>query len=299
MDCNNFGIVAFFSYKSLNLQTFFMRYILYITLLFSMFGCSKYQSLLKNGTPAEKLEAAKKYYNNNDFVRAQPLLEELLTLYYGKAEREDVLYYYAYSHYGLSEFLLAGYYFKSFADTYTNSPKREETAYMAAVCEYHKSMPIELDQSTTKAAITSMQAFINKYPNSSYIADCNVKIDELRSRILTKAYSSAKLYYHLGEYKSAIVSLTNALDDYPDMIHRDELTYLIVESSFEYAKNSVAAKQEERYSEVMTHVKSYLTEFSSDSKYGKEVLRLKEKATIEIANLPETTSTLKNNNNEQ
>ena len=41
-------------------------------------------------------------------------------------------------------------------------------------------------------------------------------------------YESAKLYHSLGYYKSAIVSCTNALDDYPDMINRLELSFLIV-----------------------------------------------------------------------
>ena len=42
----------------------------------------------------DKLEAAKKYYQSEDYVRALPLFEELLGLYYGKPEREEVYYLY-------------------------------------------------------------------------------------------------------------------------------------------------------------------------------------------------------------
>lgn len=258
-----------------------MRAIAYIFILFLAFGCSNYQQVVKKGTPEEKLEAAKKYYNDKDYIRAQPLLEELLGLYYGKAIKEEIYFYLCYSHYGLGEFLLAGYHFNNFAQTYQLSPKREEASYMGAVCNYHKSMPKELDQTPTKNAINSLQAFINKFPNSEFVSDCNTKIDELRERLLEKEYTNAKLYYDLGQYKSAIVACNNALDDYPDMINRDELTYLIVDANYQYAKNSIAKKQKERYNETLVAVNNYTKEFSKGV-YIKEVTKIKEKTELEL-----------------
>ena len=236
-----------------------MRALLYTILAFSIIGCTNYQKVIKKGTREQKLETAKKLYNKKDYLRAQPLFEELLGLYYGQQEREDIYFFYAYSHYGVGEYLLAGYHFRNFTQTYALSPKREEAAYMTAVCEFQKSMPYELDQTATRASINSLQSFINQYPNSTYVSDCNSKIDELRSRILRKVYNSAKLYYELGHYKSAIVACTNALDDYPDMINRDELTYLIAESSYLYAKNSIKKMQEERYENTLNAISAFFS----------------------------------------
>jgi outer membrane protein assembly factor BamD len=71
-----------------------MRKILSILIVITLASCSKYQKLMKDGTPQEKLDAAKKYYGDKDYLRAQPLLEELLGLYNGRKEREEIYYLY-------------------------------------------------------------------------------------------------------------------------------------------------------------------------------------------------------------
>jgi outer membrane protein assembly factor BamD len=267
-----------------------VRVFLYIFTVIILAGCSNYQKVLKNGTPQEKLEAAKKYYNNKEYFKAQPLFEELLGLYYGRTEREEIYFYFAYTHYGLGEYLLAGYHFKYFTQTYGLSPKREEAAYMHAICEFQKSMAPELDQTPTKDAITSLQAFINQYPNSKYVEECNTKIDELRGRILIKIYNNAKLYYNTSQYKSAIVACTNALDDYPDMINREELGYLIVDASYSYAKNSITKMQEERYEKTITAIKTFYKEYNSEKLFEEEVKKLEEKTNKDLKELRDNTA---------
>ncbi len=274
--------------KKRNFAGIFVRVFLYILTVITLASCSNYQKVLKNGTPQEKLQAAKKYYNNQEYLKAQPLFEELLGLYYGRAEREEIYFYFAYTHYALGEYLLASYHFKYFAQTYALSPKREEAAYMHVVCEFQKSMAPELDQTPTKEAINSLQAFINQYPNSKYVEDCNAKIDELRNRILLKVYNSAKLYYHLGQYKSAIVACTNALDDYPDMINREELGFIIVESAYNYAKNSVKKMQKERYNETLSLINTFFKEYKTEGNYVEDVNKIKQKTTEDLKELQES-----------
>ena len=259
----------------------FVKGIYAIIFLGLLGACSGYQKLLKNGTPQEKLEGAKEYYNKEDYLRAQPLFEELVSLYYGRPEREEIYYYLAYCHYGMSEYLLAGYHFSNYANTYTLSPKREEATYMAAICEYHRSLAPELEQTSTKKAITNLQAFINQYPNSKYVSEANSRIDELRQRILVKAYSNAKLYYDLGYYQSAIVACKNAVEDYPDIINREELLYLVVAAHYEYAKNSISTKQAERYKDTQTSANEFLKEYPK-GEYTERVKTILNKSTKEL-----------------
>jgi outer membrane protein assembly factor BamD len=272
-----------------------MRYLTYILILITAASCSNYQKVLKKGTAQEKFDAAKKYYGKKDYLRAQPLLEELLGLYYGRKEREEVYYLYAYSYYGTEEYLLAGYHFNNFVQTYALSPKKEEASYMSAVCQFKKAMPFELDQTPTNNAINSLQVFINQYPNSEYVGDCNKKIDQLRARVLNKVYESAKLYYNLGYYQSAIVSCTNAIEDYPDMINRSELSYLIVDASYLYAKNSIDSKQEERYTVTLDKIKDFNKEFGISKEYQKDIRRISEKVEQELTLLKK----IKKNYNER
>ena len=71
---------------------------------------------------------AKKYYDEKSILRRFLFLDELNTLYRGTSKAEEVYYYLAYTHYGLSENLVAGYHFRNFALTFPNSKHAEEMA---------------------------------------------------------------------------------------------------------------------------------------------------------------------------
>jgi outer membrane protein assembly factor BamD len=267
------------------LQAFLLRSIFYISAILLVSSCSNYQKIVKDGTPQEKLDAARKYYKEKDYLRAQPLLEELLGLYYGRAEREEIYYLFAYSYFGNNDFLLAGYHFNNFAETYTLSDKKEEAEYMTAVCKFKKAMPQELDKTPTEDAIKDLQTFINEYPNSSYVADCNDKIDLLRERILMKVYLNAKLYYDLGYYKSAMVACQNAIDDYPDINNRTELSFLVADAAYLYAKNSVQKKQQERYQEALKKLEEFEKEFGNSNDFSNSIEKIRKKTLAELAQI--------------
>jgi outer membrane protein assembly factor BamD len=156
---------------------------------------------------------------------------------------------------------------------------------MTAVCKFKKAMPQELDKTPTEDAIKDLQTFINEYPNSSYVADCNDKIDLLRERILMKVYLNAKLYYDLGYYKSAIVACQNAIDDYPDINNRTELSFLAADAAYLYAKNSVQKKQQERYQEALKKLEEFEKEFGNSNGFSNSIEKIKKKTLAELAQI--------------
>lgn len=258
--------------------------ILTFFLLFFGVGC-KYNKILKNGTPDEKLTSAKKYYNKGDYNRALPLLDDLLGSFRKKPEAEDIYYYYAYTHYGLGDFLMASYNFRNFTDNYPRSKYTEECAFMAVKCEYHQTLPYYLDQTNTKKAIDKIQIFINKYPTSKYVADGNLLIDELRGKLHKKAYSNAMLYYKMENYKSAIVAFKNAVADYPDIPQKEEVEFLVVKSAYLYAKQSFQSTQLERYYITVEEGEAFLENTISNQEYKKDVMEMIENANKEITRL--------------
>jgi len=227
---------------------------IFIIILLSVSACTEYSKALKEKDKLAKLNYAKKYYNRKDYVRAQPLLEDLMSEYLGREENEMVHLYVAYTQYGLRNYLLAAHYFESFAQTYPLSDSAVKAKFMNAYCYYHKALPSNLDQTNTKSAIDKFQIFINQNPTSKLVSKSNEIMDELRAQILDKAYENAKQYYKIRRYKSAIVAIENALADFPDIPKRDELYYLKVKSSFEFAKNSISETQLSRYRQVKQHI---------------------------------------------
>lgn len=238
-----------------------MRKTLAIFLLALLLGCSDYQKLLKSSDFEAKYNKAVELYENEDYFKAQQLLEELLTIYKGSARGEEVYFYYSYCYYGQKNFLMAGYHFRNFTKTYPTSKHTEECEFLTAYCFYLESPEPSLDQTNTLRAIEAMQVFINKYPESEKIEQCNELIDKLRDKLEIKSFNAAKMYYTMGDYKSAIVALKNSLKDYPDTQFREELLFLIVKSNFLLAENSVEAKKKQRYQDTINEYYTLLDEY--------------------------------------
>ena len=132
----------------------------------------------------------------------------------------------------------------------------------APIAYYLESPRSSLDQENTYKAIDALQLFINFYPKSERVADASKYIADLRSKLETKAFENAKLYYDLGgydisNYKSAVIALKNAQIDFPDIKYAEEMDLLIVKSQYSYAKNSIELRQEDRYNEAITYADEF------------------------------------------
>ena len=262
-----------------------MKKTLYIFFLVTFLAsCSKYQQVLKNPDLDYKFEMAKKYYDEEEFYKALPLFDELNTLYRGTAKAEEVYFYLAYTHYGLSENLVAAYHFRNFAITYPNSDKAEEVSFMNAYCYYLESPSYSLDVSNTVKAINELQYFVDVYPTSERLAECNQLIDQLRQKLEKKSFKLAKLYFDTDNYKSAIVSLKNVLMDFPDTDFSEEIYFLILESNHLYANKSVNSKKKERCNDTISAYHQFVDKFPN-SKRLKEAENIYNNATKQLEKL--------------
>ncbi len=241
--------------------------------VFFVTGCSEFQKVLKSSDYNLKYEKALEYYNNEDYYRAQSLLEEIVPIFKGTDKAEKVYYMYAYCLYNQGEHILAGYHFKNFARTYPNSKHVEECEYMSAYCQYLNSPEPSLDQTYTRKAINALQLFMNKYPNSDKIEECNKLVDELHSKLETKAFNSAMLYYKIGDYQAAITTFKNVLIKFPDTHYREEILFYILKSSYLYAQNSIEKRKKERYKSAITEYYALIDEFAK-TKYIKQAEKI-------------------------
>ncbi|HAP70808.1 MAG TPA: outer membrane protein assembly factor BamD [Flavobacteriales bacterium] len=259
--------------------------ILSIMLVFA--GCSKYQRILKSNDFEKKFEMAKAYYDNGKYQKAFPLFEELITVFRGTSKAEDVYYYYAYSNYKLGDFMLAGYHFDNFVRTFPRSDRAEDAQFMNAKCYFLDSSEPSLDQASTTKAIYELQLFINKYPESPKVDECNDLMDRLRFKLETKAYNGAKLYYRLGEYKAAIFALRNTLAEFPDTRHREEISFMIVRSSYLLADNSIEEKKIERFEQALRECDDFIERHprSPDVENAKSIKEDSKKELEKIKNL--------------
>ncbi len=236
----------------------------------TLVSCSGYKKIQKTASPTEKYKAAVAYYQKNDYHRAQQLLDELLIYYRGNDTSEKINYYYAYCFYGQADYIQAGYYFLKFTDMFPTSQYAEECLYMSAYCQYMFSPKYSLDQTMSLDAVRQLQYFIDRYPNSTRIEDCNKLIDEIRKKLETKSYEIARLYYKTENFQAATVSFKNLLKEFPDTKYREEAYFYIVKSSYQFALQSVERKKRERLNMAVDAYNAFMAIFP-ESAYQKDL----------------------------
>jgi outer membrane protein assembly factor BamD len=263
--------------------------LLFTVIALSIAGCkSRFEKIRQSNDVAKKYQEAIRLYNTKNYSKALILFEDLSQKYRGRAEAEDLNYYYAYTLYRLGDYTTARFQFKNFADIYPTSKNAEECRYMYAYCFYLDSPKSTLEQENTYKALDAMQLFINLYPKSDRVPQATKYITDLRGKLEDKAYSNARLYFDLGGYdityyKAAVVALKNAQIDYPDIKYAEEMDMLIVKSQFLYAKNSYETHQEERFTEAIGYANEF-AEAHTESKFTKEVQELKKDSEAGIKN---------------
>jgi outer membrane protein assembly factor BamD len=231
---------------------------------------SEFEKIRASGDTNRIYQRALAYYDNEEYQKAQTLFELVVSSFRGQQEAEDIYFKYAYTYYYLGQYILASYYFNNFSNTYSTSEYREEADFMAAHSNYQMSPTFRLDQTETQQAIEGFQLFVNTFPNSERVGQCNRLIDEMRLKLEIKAYEGAKLYYDLREYQAAIQSFENVLKDFPDTDNAQEIRFMVVKSAYLLAKNSFVEKQKERYEETLEKGTAFISRYP-ESRFAKEV----------------------------
>jgi len=242
------------------------RYLFLAILPLILIACSDYNRALKTGDRNYKLKYADEYFEKDDYMKALPLYEECIPLFRGLTQSEHVYYRYAYCHYGIEDYYLASYYFRTFAKTYPTGQYAEEASFLSALCHYKNSPRWSLDQTDTKRAIDEMQIFMNRYPHSPKKDTCNVLIDELRYKLEVKQYKTAVQYYKTRKYRAAVIALENVLREYPNSEYREDIMYYQLKANFDLATHSVEHKKKERLKNTIGSYHKFVDRYASSKK---------------------------------
>lgn len=247
--------------------------------LLTLGACTHYERLLNGGDYALKYSTALDLYKKQSYNKASKLFDQVSGVYRGTSKGDSAAYLLAMSHFQMKDYQLGGYNFEQFYQNFPYSSFSEEAQYMAAYCTYLQSPREELDQDMTAKAIESLKAFVSRYPGSDRSLKCIDMVEDLQDRLVQKSYLSAKLYFDMGEYKAAIVALTNSLAEYPETKHRQEVMFMILEAKYNLAYYSVPEKQMERYQDTVDEYFSFTSEFPQGSQ-RKEADKMYEAARV-------------------
>lgn len=261
------------------------RIIVVFIVILGLSSCtSKFQKVLKNKDTDYKLKMAEQYYNEKKYSNAQQLFESVINFVKGTPRYEEMYLMYANSYYFDKDYDNSENLFKTFIEYFPNSPKREDVEFMRAKTYYLRSPKAELDQTTTYKAISLMQSFIDAYPTSAKVKDATEVIDACRSKLESKDFKTATLYFDLAQYRAAAISYGLLSDAFPDSKNADKYKLLTLKSYYLFAENSFVDKQKERFDKVIEEYNDFVDRFS-DSPLLPEAKKLKLKTDNILKNI--------------
>jgi len=234
-------------------------------------GCkSEFEQVRTSGDPDRIYTKAMEYYDQEDYSKAISLMEIILSSYRGTSKGEDLYFKYAQANYSQGLYISAANLFETFSTSFPTSDKREEADFMAAYSYYLLSPNFRLDQDYTIRAIDAMQLFVNTFPNSDRVEQCNTLIDDMRKKLEVKRLAEAKLYNDLQQYEAAVQVMENLLRDFPESQNAEEIRHMIVQAQYNLASNSVYEKQKERFTKTNEMAQAFIQRYPN-SNYRKEV----------------------------
>jgi outer membrane protein assembly factor BamD len=251
-------------------------------LLFALIITScKFQHLAKSDDAEKKYAAAVEYYNKKDYSHALQLFDQLMTSLRATDKAQKIYFFYSYCYYGQKDFTMASYYFKRYVTNFPNTPEAEECAFMSAYCNFMNSPEYSLDQTSTHEALKEFQLFVNTYPTSKRVPECNDLMDKLRFKLEYKDYKISKMYYRMDDFSAAIRSYNNIIKEYPDTPHKEEILYLVMKSYYNYAEHSIEEKKKERFLRAIIAFNDLQQQFPQ-SRFLPDARTMKEKSQKEI-----------------
>lgn len=247
-----------------------------------LLSCNKqYDLAMKSADKDFIMKVANEKYEKKKWTDALALYERLTNLVAGTDDAPEVVYKSAYANYYDKNYKLAAHQFKNFSVTFVNDPRKEEAAYMSALCFYEGSMDYNLDQSNTTSAINELQEFLNNYPNSEKAKNINELIDELNYKLEFKAYENARQYYKMADYKAAAIAFENVLNDFPATKLKSKIFNYILKSKAELAINSIYDLKKERLDNAIAFTKQTEREFPN-SDNAKDAVETRAKLEKEV-----------------
>lgn len=252
-----------------------------ILIITGLSSCSRYQKLLKSNDYEEKYAMAIQFFETEKYSKTLQLLDQITPIYRGTDKAQKIEFMYAMCHYGQRDYILASYYFKRFYQSYPKTEKAEEALFMSAYSNYLDSPRSSLDQATTVDAIQEMKLFISRFPNSSRQAEARELIQQLESRLELKAFNMAKLYFKMNDFKASIASFIAFIKQYQQSIYHEEAMFYVLKANYEFAINSIAMRQDERFTETSEAFVDFVSQFP-ESSFLKEAERMNAVATSYI-----------------
>tara|TARA_B100000686_G_scaffold353260_1_gene458173 strand:- start:13743 stop:14624 length:882 start_codon:yes stop_codon:yes gene_type:complete len=208
----------------MNIVPYFLKIIIIFIFLFIL-SCSN-----KNNEEIEYVErevddiynSAVDFMNDGKFISAGKEFDEVERQhpYSIWATRAQIMS--AYVKYKVQEYDIAIGAAQRYIDLHPGADDVDYAYYLIALCFYERINDVKRDQTYTEWALKSFKNLNNRFPNSKYSRDANLKLDLIYDHLAGKEMDVGRTYLKLNNYISAINRFKKVVDSYSKTSHIPE-----------------------------------------------------------------------------
>jgi outer membrane protein assembly factor BamD len=223
----------------------FQRIALALTILVLATSCANNlklpsETLFKQG---EQLYAKKKYdaaaekWRKAKDTTTSPLLRTAVEL-----KLADALYH-------DEKYIEAAAEYETFRKLHPKNQKASYALYMQGLSNFYQVKKIDVDQTSTKNAVTLFDMFLQEYPGSDLTQKVRETLAEAKARQAAYEMYVGRFYYRTDKYVAAIGRFEYALQKYPGTPRSDEALFLLGKA---YLNTGNVSKAKESLSRLVT-----------------------------------------------
>jgi len=210
--------------------------------------------------------------NNKKWLTAREFFKQVVETYTASPFRPDAKLGIGdtYLGEGTSEALvLAINEFREFLSFYPTNRRADYAQYKLGLAHFRQMRAPQRDQTETREAVKELQAFVDRYPDSSLMPEVRTKLREARDRLSESNYLVGYFYFRQRWYIGAQSRFEDLLKEDPAFTGRDSVYFYLAESYVKLNKQAQALPmfeklvQEFEQSEHLAEAQKRITEIKA------------------------------------
>jgi len=138
----------------------------------------------------------------------------------------------------------------AYADFLKQHPYDDRLAmvtYRLGLSHFQQMLSADRDQTSTENALQVFQDYLNRFPKGQNAAEVTSMIQRCRNRLADHELYVGWFYLRIKQYQASIKRLEQVLEKYPELTHRDEAYFYLLQ---DYLKTGDHNKANEFYEKL-------------------------------------------------
>lgn len=150
------------------------------------------------------------------------------------------------AHFARKEWQMAATVYEDFANSHPEDENAPYVMKQIGLCYEKLSPSLDRDQANTYKAVERFTFLKNRYPQSQYAQDADVRIKALTEKLAGREFYVGEFYHKTYKYNAAIMRLEYLLQKFPDAKDREKALYYLSEDYKELNRPEKSAQYAEK-----------------------------------------------------